>query len=130
MLKVLAAVSRQSVGLSRIFHARACCTLSARANICWIFQVSFVFAGGRGQFAKASVHWSSTEGAWIFVLWSSKHAEFPMFFLADVKQTCWISRSLMFLCVANDWVSKVLQAFVCIGHLQVLNILGVCAATL
>ena len=31
----------------------------------------------------------------------------------------------MFSCVGNDWTSKALQALLCIGHLKVLNILGV-----
>ena len=133
-----------------------CCTFQAfRAWTCWIFhqsswnfQVSFFFCrGGEGFFRLPCIviytFWTSTQtgfsedslqwpswAASALVQWPSEHVEFPMLFLDDVKQTCWISYSPMCLRVANDWTSKALQAFVCIGHLEVLNILVVCAATL
>ena len=70
----------------------------------------------------------ASDDAWsskVFMQWPFKHHEFPNFSLmyicnpniVDLLVTDVVVRSI-------DWPSKPLQAFICIGHLRVLNSLG------
>ena len=93
--------------------------LSARGHFAGFFRWLPFFCFSRGGGAMAIFEDFCALAIYTFPIFR----RFFAVFLADVKQTCWISWSQMFLRVANDWTPKVLEAFVCIGHLKVLNIL-------